>query len=68
MVDITIASQPSLRRARDVEGNPRVELRGPWNLRTMQGMLVSPFMTATTPVSKNPLAPRLFGTTLAFAT
>lgn len=37
MVDITIASEPSLRRARDAEGNPRLELRGPWNLRTMQG-------------------------------
>ena len=37
MVDITIASEPSLRRARNAEGNPRLELRGPWNLRTMQG-------------------------------
>ena len=41
MVDITIASEPSLRRARDAEGNPRLELRGPWNLRTMQGKLTT---------------------------
>lgn len=41
MVDITIASEPSIRRARDAEGNPRLELRGPWNLRTMQGKLAT---------------------------
>jgi phospholipid/cholesterol/gamma-HCH transport system permease protein len=37
MVDIPVASEPSLHRAQDTEGNPRLELHGAWNLRAMQG-------------------------------
>src|SRR5438874_13681755 len=37
MVDIPVASEPSLRRAQDAEGNHRLELHGAWNLRAMQG-------------------------------